>query len=102
VLLDAGADPARYRNDDGQPAPAVSAALPAGCDLEVIELLLAHGADPDAPGPDGRAALRDLRGERSSAVDARQQGWPRPDRVAFSKQCRTIPQPGRPTPPGRS
>jgi ankyrin repeat protein len=58
VLLEAGADPARYRNDDGQPAPVVSAALAAGCELELIELLLGHGADPDAPGLDGRSPYR--------------------------------------------
>jgi ankyrin repeat protein len=58
VLIEAGADPARYRNDDGQPASVIVAALAAGCDLELIELLLTHGADPDAPGPDGRSAYR--------------------------------------------
>lgn len=58
VLLEAGADPARYRNDDGEPASVVRAALAAGCDLELIELLLAHGADPNAPGPDGRSPYR--------------------------------------------
>ena len=58
VLLEAGADPARYRNDDGNPASVVPAALAAGCDLELIDLLLASGADPDAPGPDGRSAYR--------------------------------------------
>jgi hypothetical protein len=51
VLLDAGADPARYRNDDGEPAPVVVAALAAGCDLELIELLLTHGADPPTRSP---------------------------------------------------
>lgn len=58
VLLEAGADLARYRDDDGHPAAVVPAALAAGCDVELIELLLTHGADPDAPGPDGRSALR--------------------------------------------
>jgi ankyrin repeat protein len=55
VLLEAGADPARYRDDDGQPVSVVPAAIAAGCDPELIELLLAHGADPDAPGSDGRS-----------------------------------------------
>lgn len=55
VLLEAGADPARYRDDDGQPVSIVPVAIAAGCDLELIELLLAHGADPDAPGSDGRS-----------------------------------------------
>jgi ankyrin repeat protein len=58
VLLDAGADPTRYRNDDGEPASAVRAALATGCDLELVDLLLAHGADPNAPGPDGRSPYR--------------------------------------------
>ena len=69
VLLEAGADPARYRNDDGEPAAVVSAALAAGCELELIELLLAHGADPDAPAPDGRSPNRALLTELSD-VDA--------------------------------
>jgi len=58
VLLEAGVDPARYRNDDGEPASVVPAALAAGCDLGLIDLLLAHGADPGPPGPDGRSPYR--------------------------------------------
>jgi ankyrin repeat protein len=58
VLLEAGADPARYRDDEGHPTPVVPAAVTAGCDVELIELLLTHGADPDAPGLDGRSAYR--------------------------------------------
>src|SRR5205085_662682 len=58
VLLEAGADPACYRDDDGHPASIVPAALAAGCEVELIELLLTHGADPNAPGPDGRSAYR--------------------------------------------
>jgi ankyrin repeat protein len=54
LLLDAGADPRRYHDDDGEPAAAVYAAVRAGCSAELIELLLVHGADPDQPGPDGR------------------------------------------------
>jgi ankyrin repeat protein len=34
----------------------VYAAVRAGCSAELIELLLAHGAEPGAPGPDGRSA----------------------------------------------
>jgi len=56
VLLDAGADPRRYRDDDNQPAGVVLAAIRAGCSLELIELLLAHGADPNQAGDDGRSA----------------------------------------------
>jgi ankyrin repeat protein len=58
LLLDAGADPRRYRDDDGRPTPIVWAALRAGCDAEFIELLLRHQASPDAAGPDGRAPYR--------------------------------------------
>lgn len=56
VLLDGGADPGRYRDDDGRPAAVVLAAIAADCSLELIELLLAHGADPNRPGQDGRSA----------------------------------------------
>lgn len=56
VLLEAGADPRRYRNDDGQPSAVVFAAITANCNLELIDLLLAHGADPNQVGEDGRSA----------------------------------------------
>jgi ankyrin repeat protein len=55
LLLEAGADPRRYRDDDGQPTPIVWAALRAGCGTELLELLLTHQANPDTPGHDGRA-----------------------------------------------
>jgi ankyrin repeat protein len=55
LLLEAGADPRRYVDDDGEPCPAVYAAVNAGCAAGLVELLLAHGAEPDAPGPDGRS-----------------------------------------------
>jgi ankyrin repeat protein len=56
LLLEAGADPRRYVDDP--PCPAAYAAVRAGCSAELLELLLAHGADPDAPGPDGRSPYR--------------------------------------------
>jgi ankyrin repeat protein len=56
LLLEAGADPRRYVDDP--PCPAVYAAVRAACPAELVELLLAHGADPDAPGPDGRSPYR--------------------------------------------
>jgi ankyrin repeat protein len=56
VLLDADADPERYRDDDNRPAAVVLAALAAGCSPELIELLLAHGADPNQTGDDGRSS----------------------------------------------
>jgi ankyrin repeat protein len=54
MLLGAGADPRRYRDDDGRPTSIVWAALDAGCDSDLLELLLDHRADPDAAGHDGR------------------------------------------------
>ena len=58
MLLAAGADPARYRDDDGRPTSIVWAAVHAGCHSEFVELLLVHHADPDAAGPDGRTAYQ--------------------------------------------
>src|SRR5580704_1555191 len=55
LLLEAGADPRRYHDDDDQPCPVVYAAVRAGCSAELMGLLLAHGAEPDRPGPDGRS-----------------------------------------------
>ena len=55
LLLEAGADPRRYADDDGSPASAAYEAVRSGCSAELVELLLAHGADPDRPGPDGRS-----------------------------------------------
>jgi len=65
MLLEAGADPCRFASDDGVPLPSVIyAAVEAGCPAELLELLVAHGADPSALGPDGRspAGLAALRG----------------------------------------
>jgi ankyrin repeat protein len=66
LLLEAGADPNHlppadlYRGNhaDDPPWPAVYAAVRSGAPLELVELLLDHGADPDAPGPDGRSPYR--------------------------------------------
>jgi ankyrin repeat protein len=55
LLLGAGADPRRYHDDDDQPCPVVYAAVRARCSAELMGLLLAHGAEPDRPGPDGRS-----------------------------------------------
>jgi ankyrin repeat protein len=53
LLLEAGVDPRRYADDDGEPASAVYAAVHAGCPAELIALLTDYGADPRQPGPDG-------------------------------------------------
>jgi ankyrin repeat protein len=60
LLLHAGADPNRpLPRDDGDPPwPAVYGAIQSGCPPELLELLLDHGADPDAGGPDGRSPYR--------------------------------------------
>src|SRR5262245_28464827 len=54
MLLTAGANPLRFRNDDGQPTSVLCAALEAGCEGDLLELLLDHGADPNAAGEEGR------------------------------------------------
>ena len=58
LLLDAGADPTRYRDGDGDPVTVIPEALLEGAPTEVIELLLSHGADAAAPGRDGRSPYR--------------------------------------------
>jgi len=55
LLLAAGADPRRYVGDDAPPSPVVYAAVRADCATELLDLLLAHGAEPAIPGPDGRS-----------------------------------------------
>jgi ankyrin repeat protein len=55
LLLEAGADPRRYLDDDQEPTPAAYAAVRSGCGPELVELLLAHGADPGLSGSDGRS-----------------------------------------------
>ena len=57
LLLEAGADPRRYADDEGEPASAAHEAVRAGCSAGLLGLLLDHGADPDRPGRDGRSAL---------------------------------------------
>ena len=55
LLLDAGADPRRYHNDNDEPASAAYEAVRHGCSAELVELLLSHGAEPGRPGSDGRS-----------------------------------------------
>ena len=55
LLLEAGADPRRFAEDEGRPMSAVYYAVNAACPVEIVDLLVAHGADPGAPGPDGRS-----------------------------------------------
>jgi ankyrin repeat protein len=58
LLLQAGADPRRYRDDDGRPTSIAWAAIQAGCSAKLLELILAHDADPKSAGPDGRTPFR--------------------------------------------
>lgn len=58
ILLEAGADPRRYADDDGRPASAAYEAVRSGCSADLLALLLGHHADADAPGPDDRSPYR--------------------------------------------
>ena len=76
MLLEAGADPAHYHNDDGQPFPVIYAAEQANADTEIVDLLLSHGADPELPGPDGKSphAFATSMGRTDLAALLRQHG----------------------------
>jgi hypothetical protein len=53
LLLEAGADPRRYADDDGAPASAAYEAVQSGCSAELLDLLLArHGAVDDSTDTD--------------------------------------------------
>jgi ankyrin repeat protein len=66
MLLDAGANPNQPMPADllgtghgtGATWPAAYAAVQFGCDAELLDLLLARGADPNAAGPDDRSPYR--------------------------------------------
>ena len=66
MLLDAGANPNQPMPADllgtghgtGATWPAAYAAVQFGCDPELLDLLLARGADPNAAGPDDRSPYR--------------------------------------------
>lgn len=61
LLLQAAADPNRSASADlygaqhvqDLPWPAVWAAIRSGASMQLVQLLLEYGADPNAPGPDG-------------------------------------------------
>jgi ankyrin repeat protein len=63
LLLEAGADPRRYLDDadaeggsdTAHPFSVLYAAVRSDCSAEIVELLLAHGAEPEEPGPGGRS-----------------------------------------------
>ena len=66
MLLQAGADPNRplpadlfgHSHTGEPPWSALYGAIRSACPADLVELLLDHGADPDAPGPDGRSPYR--------------------------------------------
>lgn len=66
LLLEAGVDPRRplppgalgESYQDMPPVPPVWAAIEYECPIQLVELLLAHGADPGAPGRDGHSPFR--------------------------------------------
>jgi ankyrin repeat protein len=84
LLLEAGADPRRYLDDYGAdggadtalPCPVIYAAVRSDCSAEIVDLLLAHGAEPALPGADGRSphALAVRKGRTDLAVLLRQHG----------------------------
>jgi ankyrin repeat protein len=76
LLLEAGADPRRYTDDDGAPASAAYEAVQSGCSAELLDLLLAHGAEPDRPGREGRSpyTLAILQGDADVADLLRRHG----------------------------
>jgi ankyrin repeat protein len=76
LLLEAGADPNRFADDATAPSPVVYAAVRADCSAGLLGLLLAHGADPDTPGPDGGSpyTLAVTQGREDLATLLRQHG----------------------------
>ena len=76
LLLEAGADPRRYADDDGAPASAAYEAVQSGCSAELLDLLLAHGAEPDRLGREGRSpyTLASIQGRADLADLLRQYG----------------------------
>jgi ankyrin repeat protein len=75
LLLEAGANPNRYRIDAGHPTSVLWAALEAGCEGEFLELLLDHRADPNAAASEGRttASLRQHVASRPAIIRLREQ-----------------------------
>lgn len=84
LLLEAGADPRRYLDDSdaeggadtAHPFSVLYAAVRSDCSAEIVELLLAHGAEPERPGSDGRSphALAVSKGRTDLATLLRQYG----------------------------
>lgn len=86
LLLEAGVDPSQPAEadlygagfDGDPPCPPVYAAVRSGCPAELVDLLLAHGADATAPGPDGRSPYRLASQQGNGEITAllRQHGVP--------------------------
>lgn len=104
LLLEAGADPRRFADDDGQASSAVYHAVRLDSPAELIALLIEYGADPSLPSPHGvtpaflatlrgRSDLFGLLGGNDTVTDAaRFVGEPQ----ASQRRCRrTAPHPRR-------
>jgi ankyrin repeat protein len=78
MLLEAGADPGQYHDDNEQPCPVIYAAVRSNCAAEIVDLLLGYDADPVLPGPDGKSplALATSMGRADLAALLRQHGAP--------------------------
>jgi ankyrin repeat protein len=71
LLLEAGADPGRYRSDGEGPASALYAAVASGAPAELVALLTEHGAEVHASEPEP-FVLACLRGDRLAAIARRE------------------------------
>jgi ankyrin repeat protein len=76
LLLEAGADPRHYHDDDDRPASVVYEAVRSGCSADLVGLLLDHGAEPDRLGPGGRSpyTLATIQGRADLAALLRRYG----------------------------
>lgn len=67
LLLEAGADPNRYRNDEGESVPIMRTAIRSACSAAFVELLHDHGAAGELDDVDAFLAAC-LRGDRDEAL----------------------------------
>jgi ankyrin repeat protein len=72
LLLEAGADPGRYRSDGERPVSALYEAVASGATAELVDLLREHGAEAHAKETE-LFMLACLRGDRGEAIARREQ-----------------------------
>jgi len=89
LLLEAGADPTRYADDEGQRTSAVYAAVRADCPPELVALLIAHGADPTQLGPDGQTPQQLATITGRADLSGLMNGDDLPDTTRFVGACLT-------------